>query len=482
MRVMKISGKIRVFLKSRGPAARAVFVFLVLGIIWALVTDYLLGRWVADLHSFVRFEIIKAWIFIGLAGAVLYWFIRADFRHIDHLHRQRQQALQQLQSREQELRTLLDLLPDAIFRIDQDGIIRAAHLPQTTTPPPIPKQVMGLHLRQILPSAVCARALDFLQNALHSGQILEEQFELDSAGKKRFYEARILARNAHEASVTVRDLTEQREAERLADIRQQQLLQTDKLATLGIMVSGVAHEINNPNNYILLNGKIIARLWQDVQPWLEQRFKEEGDFNLAGMPYSKAKQKIGLLIDGITDGARRIEEIVSTFKDFARQDSGDLNQEVDLNQVIDTALIILNTMIKKATDRLQVQKAASLPAVRGNAQQLEQVLVNLITNACQALPDKSRVLQIGSSLSDDGKEVVVRVYDEGIGITKENLKHIFDPFFTSKRDAGGTGLGLSIAYRIMENHGGRLEIESKSEQFTEARMILPSGPERQENN
>ena len=448
---MKILKKSQKFFNSRHPATRAVLVFLLLGVIWALVTDYLLGRWVADLHSFVRFEIIKAWIFIGLAGAVLYWFIRADFHHIDHLHRQRQQALQQLQSHEQELRTLLDLLPDAIFRIDQDGIIRAAHLPQTTVPPPIPKQVVGLHLREVLPPEISARALDFLQSALHSGQMIVEEFELHTTGNKRYYEARILARNAHEASVTVRDFTEQKEARQLADIQRQQILQTDKLATLGIMVSGVAHEINNPNNYILLNGKIIDRLWQDVQPWLEQRFKEQGDFNLAGMPYSKAKQKIGLLIAGITDGARRIEEIVRTFKDFARQDSGDLNQEVDLNQVIDAALIILHNMIKKATDHLQVQKAAFLPAVRGNTQQLEQVLVNLISNACQALPDKSRVLQIGSSLSDDGKEVVVRVYDEGIGISEENLKHIFDPFFTSKRDEGGTGAWF--VYRL--SHYGK---------------------------
>jgi len=276
--------------------------------------------------------------------------------------------------------------------------------------------------------------------------------------------------------ITGIDITDRKRAEELAKSQERQLLQADKMATLGILVSGVAHEINNPNNFIMLNAKILSRVWNDITPILEEHYKSHGDFTLAGMPYTKAHSRIAQLIAGISEGAERIQKIVQNLKDFARQDRGDLDQPVDINAVIRSAVLIVSNLIKKSTDRFSVEYGKNLPRIRGNFQQLEQVIINLITNSCQALPNKERGIIVSTSFDRDSKHIIVKVQDEGIGIPSENLKHILDPFFTTKRDSGGTGLGLSVSYSIVKNHSGDLNFTSESGKGTTAIIRLPVNP------
>lgn len=271
----------------------------------------------------------------------------------------------------------------------------------------------------------------------------------------------------------ITDITARRVAEEKAKLHEQQLLQADKMATLGILVSGVAHEINNPTGFILLNGKIFSRMWDDLQPILEKHYDENGDFMLAGMPYTRANQKIGQLINGVSEGAERIRKIVKSLKDFARQDAGDLNERVNLNSVIETGMIILNNLIKKSTDHFTVDAQENLPDIRGNSQQLEQVLINLVTNACQALPGPESGLTVSTSYTPEDESVLLIVKDDGDGISEENLKRIMDPFFTTKQSMGGTGLGLSISYNIITNHGGTMTFESAPGKGTRVTVTLP---------
>jgi PAS domain S-box-containing protein len=269
------------------------------------------------------------------------------------------------------------------------------------------------------------------------------------------------------------DITEQKRAEEQARLHQQQLAQADKMATLGILVSGVAHEINNPTSFIMLNGKIFAKVWEDITPILDEYYQSNGDFMIAGMPYSRANEKIPRLIDGVTEGAKRIERIIRSLKDFARQDSGDLNESVNLNEVIEAAILIVHNLIKKSTDHFEFLPDPQLPPVLGNSQQLEQVVINLITNACQALTDPSQALFVRTRYLPEQQIVEIEVEDHGIGISEENLKHITDPFFTTKQSAGGTGLGLSICYNIVKSHGGLLNFKSKLNQGTKVVVSLP---------
>jgi len=226
------------------------------------------------------------------------------------------------------------------------------------------------------------------------------------------------------------DITEYKRSEELAKLREQQLIQAEKMATIGILATGVAHEINNPNNFILLNGKMLSKVWKDIIPILEQYYENNGEFALAGIPYTNSKEKISQLISGISEGSVRIKKIVKGLKDFAYQDKGNLKHTIDINSVVESSILIVNNLIKKSTNCFSVNYGKNIPAVNGNFQQLEQVVINLISNSCQALIEKEKSLIVSTSHDKDSDNVIIKVHDEGTGISNENLKHVFDPFFS----------------------------------------------------
>ena len=273
--------------------------------------------------------------------------------------------------------------------------------------------------------------------------------------------------------ITGVDVTERKRAAEQARTQQRQLIQADKMASLGVLVSGVAHEINNPNNYILLNGKICSRVWEDIQPILREQYETHGDLLIAGMPYSAAQPQIGQLIGGIHEGAQRIKKIVQNLRDFTRRDAGDMTKTVDVNAVVDSSVTLMRNLIDKSTARFSTELDPEAPPITGNFQQLEQVIINLITNACQALERREQGIHLSTRWSGPSRRVLVQVKDEGVGIPEENMRRIMDPFFTTKQDKGGTGLGLSISYNIVKNHGGELSISSAPGEGTTVTVELP---------
>ena len=267
------------------------------------------------------------------------------------------------------------------------------------------------------------------------------------------------------------DITKRKHAEQLSAIQRQQLIQADRMTSLGILTAGVAHEINNPNNFILLNGEMLEKAWNDVMPILERYYDENGDFTCADMPYTQARGNIKKLTAGIILGAKRIQKIVNALGDFAHQDEENLSQLVDCNAVIDSAIVIVENLIKTSTDNFSTNLKPNLPKILGNPQQLEQVLINLISNACQALSDPDKRIVVSTRKSSE--HVLIEVSDEGEGISPESLQRIMDAFFTTKRDCGGTGLGLSVSYNIIQNHGGDLTFTSELGKGTIATVSLP---------
>jgi len=271
----------------------------------------------------------------------------------------------------------------------------------------------------------------------------------------------------------INDITERKKAEIADSIRNEQLKQADKMASLGILVSGVAHEINNPNNFILLNIQLFSKIWKDVVPILEEYYAANGDFSIAGMPYKTSKEKILQSLEGILKGSERIQIITRGLTEYARIDSGHLNESVDLNKVVEMAIVITNNLINKSTSNFAVEYGSNIPLIKGNAQQLEQVIINLINNACQSLKNPAASIKITTSYVPSQQVARVKVEDQGIGIGKDDLKHILDPFFTTKRNMGGTGLGLSVSYNIVKSHGGTLVLTSDPNKGTVARITLP---------
>jgi polar amino acid transport system substrate-binding protein len=246
------------------------------------------------------------------------------------------------------------------------------------------------------------------------------------------------------------------------------------MASLGILVSGVAHEINNPTGLILFNTPVICEAYADAETILEEHFRVHGDFILGGIPYSRMRSKIPQMLDDMHEGAKRIKRIVEDLKDFARRNDALVSETVDVNTVVSLAVRLVEVTIRKATDHFSVSYGEQLPPVRGHAQRIEQVVVNLILNACQAPPDPSRSIVMETGYAADTHCVWVRIKDDGSGIAPEHLVHLTDPFFTTKRESGGTGLGLSVSAGIVKEHGGELQFDSQPGGGTIVLLTLPA--------
>ncbi|MBA7613833.1 Adaptive-response sensory-kinase SasA [subsurface metagenome] len=266
---------------------------------------------------------------------------------------------------------------------------------------------------------------------------------------------------------------ELRETEEKAEIQQEQLIQADKLASLGFLVSGVAHEINNPNHTIMSNAELVINIWKGIGPILKGYYEENGDFLAGGLNYTEICRGMPIYLKGISDGAKRIDSIVNDLKNFSRQEDFELSLDVNINLAVKSAITLTSNFISRATESFIVEISDNLPKIKGNYQRLEQVVVNLIQNACQALPDKKKAIFVTTSYNKEKCVAEVKVRDEGSGIPQENLVRLKDPFFTTKRSSGGTGLGLSISNTIIEDHHGTLEITSQPGQGTTATISLP---------
>lgn len=271
-----------------------------------------------------------------------------------------------------------------------------------------------------------------------------------------------------------RDVTERIRMEEEARHIQARLIQANKMTSLGLLVSGVAHEINNPNNYILTNAQVLAKVWDDAVKLLHECYGEQGEFYLGGLPFTEVSSQSSRMFADIIDGTRRIDAIISNLKRFAREERTDLDQEVDVNFVITTAVSILHHEIVKYTRNFNLELAETLPPVLGSSQQLGQVVINLLMNACQSLPDKERAIWVISGYDLLAGQVTITVRDQGAGMPRDVSGRILEPFFTTKLDNGGTGLGLSISQSIIKEHDGLLEFESEAGKGTTFTVRLPA--------
>lgn len=256
---------------------------------------------------------------------------------------------------------------------------------------------------------------------------------------------------------------------------QGQLLHAEKMVSLGRLVAGVAHELNNPISFVLGNVLSLQRYANRLGRYLDA-VHDSGAGAHAGLPALRDELRIDRiladmpnLIDGMIEGAERTRDIVDALKRFSAVDKA-APEEVDLNEVIERSVrwVTRSTPGKFAVDLHLPPKIRC----RGSSGQLQQVVMNLVQNACDATArrDDARLCISGEIT---GEQIVLRFADNGPGIPEASLAHVFEPFFTTKPVGQGTGLGLSISYGIVERHGGSLAVGNLSEGGAEFILSLP---------
>ncbi|MBN1806863.1 MAG: response regulator [Sedimentisphaerales bacterium] len=256
--------------------------------------------------------------------------------------------------------------------------------------------------------------------------------------------------------------------EKLAEERSKQLIHAERMATVGLLSAGVAHEINNPTTFIAGNIQTLEKFSKDIEPILLEQIKQ-GPENKGKLEF--ILQELPRTIEGIRNGVKRISRIVKGLKSFCRKNEN-IVAACDINSCVEQALELCHNTLKYYVS-VEQDLSDNLPNVKADSQQIEQVLINLFINAADAMREQGQgTLAIKTESSDNS--VIIKVSDTGPGIPEDKFDDIWQPFFTTKPTDKGTGLGLFTVRGIIENHEGQIEFKNKSSGGAEFTITLPT--------
>jgi PAS domain S-box-containing protein len=362
----------------------------------------------------------------------------------------RDDAERQAQERAALLDALFESVPDVVTHLDLDGTVQ---LVNHVAPPPASESTLGASWLEASPSEQRERMKHAFDTVVSTGKATSFESSRRNTDGNTIAEWTTIAPVAREGRITgvvvvARDITERK-------LTEAQLLVSDRMASVGTLAAGVAHEINNPLTYVTAN---LAIANEQVEALAKQ--------------YPVPSDLIDAVHDA-RDGAERVRMIVRDLKMFSRGEE-EARGPVDVEQVLESTIrMAWNELRHRA--RL-VRKFNRVPAVEANESRLGQLLLNLLVNAAQAIPegkyDENEI--VVETLADPAtKRIVIRVTDTGAGIPKEVQSRLFTPFFTTKAIGVGTGLGLSICHRIATGLGGTIDFTSEVGKGTSFRVMLP---------
>lgn len=372
---------------------------------------------------------------------------------------------------EGKYRSLFESSNDAIYISTNDGKFADIN-PSTANLFGYTKdEMVGMDVHNIYADPACRRK--FQEEIEKDGFVKNYEIPLKKKGGARL-DCLITATVRKDANGSIlgyqgiiRDVTKDK-------ILQQRLIRADKMKSLGTLVSGVAHEINNPNNHILMNSEMLAEILESLKPTLEEYYKK-GDSRVFGaLSYDEFRDVLPKIISGITEGSKRINRIVGKLKSFSRQDAGSPKQTLDIHDVIASALFLVDRLSIKSTTKLKSEYAPNLPKIKANFQELEQVFMNISLNAYQAIAKAKSKGTLKVKTKRDGDKVVVTLENDGPPIPEDKINMIFDPFFTTKDAGEGTGLGLSVSFGIIKDHGGDIFVENIGKSGVRFAVTLPA--------
>jgi signal transduction histidine kinase len=364
------------------------------------------------------------------------------------------------ESIEQLLQVVLGLTDSLVFEFDAGGHYLAAWTPSDSLLVLPREAFMGRHISEVMDPQTAALTMESIQRVMARGEPERFEYPVDIEGGRRWFSAdAMLVPHRPGVAFLTRDITRQKTLEL-------SLLQADRLAALGTLAAGVAHEVSNPLGYISSNLHFVEEGLAEVRQ------------ALAGTPGSAALaarlEECAEALEEARQGTSRIRNVVGDLKTFARgEDTGPEKERADVRRALEMSI---NMAMPELRHRARmVWHVEEVPPVRGSESRLGQVFLNLLLNAAQAIPEGAPAENTVEALArTEADKVVVEIRDTGHGIAPENLKRIFEPFFTTRPAGVGTGLGLAICHSIVIAMGGELTVESTVGKGTCFRVLLPT--------
>ena len=266
----------------------------------------------------------------------------------------------------------------------------------------------------------------------------------------------------------------QRQYEKALHDSQQQLQQSQKMETLGTLVAGVAHEINNPLNLIMYNIPLLQKIWADFLPVLKERQAIAPNQKFGGFDYDFLADNLVQLIADMEMAAHRVAKTVLDLKNFSRQSNVAEKAPLQVNNAVRNAMRLAQTTLRTSAVEVNLQFGEDLPDIDGNLQSIEQIILNIIINAVQAIDHDQGTIGVTTGIRQQDGRVYIRITDNGRGVSSAISDKIFLPFITDKQSVGGTGLGLSVSYSLAKAHKGEIIFDTTPGEGTSFTVYLPS--------
>lgn len=261
------------------------------------------------------------------------------------------------------------------------------------------------------------------------------------------------------------DITDVKKNELRVKINRYQIQNADRISHLGRLVGDIVHDINNLNNLTTLCAPVLRRAWERIPS-----LNESADQQMANMELNEFNRKMEKLIDSISNESAKIHKVVKELRTYIKMDDLSVSKPIDLNEIIGSAISLMEPMIRKATANFAFIPGPENLIVKVHYMRLEQVFINLIHNACDAMKNRNDKIQIRSKLTADNT-IEISVEDSGCGMTQEVMEKAGTPFFTTKGN-GRLGLGLHLSKEIISEHGGTLLMESCADSGTVVKLLF----------
>jgi signal transduction histidine kinase len=267
--------------------------------------------------------------------------------------------------------------------------------------------------------------------------------------------------------IRIHDITERK-------LMEKQIIQSEKMASLGVLVSSVAHEINNPNTFVSFNIPILNDYIDEMMPIIDEYAVGRPEFEICNLAYPEFRRDIFKLLVNIKNGSDRISSFVSNLREYSQYNDKIPLTRVEIRDIIERVLSICHNKIKNSVKSFTKHVPDHLPPIYTEPDAIEQILINFLINASQSADKEDSWIKLSVSVNDaQEKRIWIEVRDNGSGMDEEIQLKVFDPFFTTKPPEDGTGLGLYVCHTLAERLNGRIEIESEPGEGSVFRLILP---------